>query len=94
MTRRELPGETLCCEMSYYRRGEPTTKRKEVLKDERRECQCLKEMFMDPEFTLRVADVQADRKTNRNDSNCYPCCVQMMCQSRNRVHAEFYVYRP
>lgn len=70
-------------------KGEATTKGKEVLNDERRKYQHSKEMLMDPEFTLRVVDMQADRKTNRNDPHSYPCCVLMMCQSHNRVHAEF-----
>ena len=53
--------------MSDYHREESTVKAKEVLKDKRRKQQHFKEMFMDLEFTPGVADMQADRKTNRND---------------------------
>lgn len=60
------------CERSDSSRGEPTTEGEEVVKEREKKIPKFYKLLTDPEFTLRVADVQADGMANRPS---YPVCV-------------------
>lgn len=58
--------------MKWVITAESTTKGEEVVKEWEKRIPKFQKSLTDPEFTLRVADVQADRMTNRHS---YPFCA-------------------